>query len=49
MSSYFLMDINNLGARAMSSEFKVFDLCGDVHFIKCLGNYRGDLCPHIFS
>ena len=34
MFSYFLMDINNLSTVAVSSEFKVFDLRGDVHFIK---------------
>ena len=34
LSSYFLTNINNLGAMAVSSEFKVFDLCGDVYFIK---------------
>ena len=34
MSSYFLMNINDLGAVAVISEFKVFDLRGDVHFIK---------------
>ena len=34
MSSYHLMNINDLGVMAVSSEFKVYDLCGDVHFIK---------------
>ena len=34
MSSYFLMNVNDLGAVAVISEFKVFDLRGDVHFIK---------------
>ena len=34
MSSYLLMNINDLGAMAVSYEFKVFDLCRAVHFIK---------------
>ena len=34
MSSYFLMNINELSAMAVSSDFKAFDLRGDVHFIK---------------
>ena len=34
MSSYHLINISNLGAVAVSSEFKVFHLSGGVHYIK---------------
>ena len=49
MSTYFLMNINNLGAMAVSSEFKIFDLHGDVHFIKYWKEIPREICGLISS
>ena len=43
------MNINDLGAMAVSSEFKVFDLHGDVQFIKYCKETTGEICVLISS
>ena len=44
------MNINDLGAMALSSEFKALDLRGDVHFAKYCQETTGEICvlvsPH---
>ena len=43
MSSYVLMNFNNLGAMTVSSVVKVFYLRGDVHFIKYCKETTGEI------
>ena len=50
MSSYHLMNINDLDAMAVSSVVLSILSSSRRPFYKILlGNYRGDLCPHITS